>query len=252
MSAADVSQVPGRVSARAMPLFARPEFQAVAGAALRPGGLELTRRALELCPLRPGAAVLDLGCGRGATAAFLAGRGHGVLALDPSAEFLAGIAAPGVLPVLGRAEGLPLAGGSVDAVFCECVLSVSGAADALLAEVCRVLRPGGLLALSDLYLRGGAGLPPGGGDCLSGAIPQNALVGLVQGAGLAIGHFEDHSRLLAELAGRLIFAGVSFAGMSPAALGGGPRPESRPEFRPGCQPGARPGYFLCLARKPAT
>ena len=47
--------------------------------------------------------------------------------------------------------------------------------------------------------------------------------------------FEDHSRLLAELAGRLILAGLSLR-----------------ELTGCCSSNTRPGYFLCLARKCAT
>jgi len=219
------------------PLFARAVFQHVAGETLRPGGLTLTTRALDLSGLPLTALVLDIGCGRGATARLLTARGHKVLALDSSEIFLAQTRACGVVPLLGRAEALPLADRSVDAVFCECVLSVTGQAGAVLAEAARVLRPGGLLVLSDLYLRELAGTARGKdmkdapSDCVSGALPLAALQALLSRAGFAVQTFEDHSRLLAELAGRLIFAGMPPAELCPCA---------------GPQDG-KPGYFLCLA-----
>lgn len=216
-----------------VPLFARPEFQAVAGEALRPGGLELTRRALALLgPALPrGATVLDLGCGRGATARLLAREGFEVLALDPSGELMGEEPWAGVQRLRGLAQALPLAGGSLDAIFCECVLSVTGAAGAVLGEAARALRPGGWLVLSDLYLRSGEGARDGGASCLAGAVSEAALRARLEAAGLVIELFEDHSRLLAELAGRLLFAGVE-----PGAF-------CAKDGRSG-----RPGYFLCLAR----
>lgn len=225
----------------AQPLFARPAFQAVAGEALRPGGLILTSRALDLCGLparAAGAVVLDLGCGCGATARHLASRGFCVLALDSSPELLAQAASPaqpGIWPLLAQAQALPLADACLDGVFCECVLSVTGAARPVLAEAARALKPGGWLVLSDLYLRQGETSPTGGGDCPSGALPKARLLELLGQAGLAVRLFEDHSRLLAELAARLIFAG-----MPAGDLCGCGSAQASPQ--------ARPGYFLCLAQ----
>jgi len=216
------------------PLFARADFGAVAGETLRPGGLALTRRALALAELPDAALVADLGCGRGATARLLAQAGHRVLALDVSPELLDAARGPGVSPLLARAQAVPLADACLDAVFCECVLSVTGAASNVLAETARTLKPGGVLVLSDLYLRGEADPAQGAGDCLTGALPEQVLLAALQAAAFAVQSFEDHSRLLAELAARLVFAGIP-----------------RAELGFGCGPGARPGYFLCLARKRA-
>jgi arsenite methyltransferase len=231
------------------PLFARADFQRVAGEALRPGGLALTRRALELCPLQQEAVVLDAGCGRGATARLLCARGHKVLALDLSTALLRQACAPGVSPLLARVEALPLATHSVDAVFCECVISVTGRGATVLNEVARTLKPGGWLVMSDLYLRepGGAApqfdapfIPQGDcglsrqNDCVAGALPLAELSSQLREAGFAVRAFEDHSRLLTELAAQLIFAGLPVADLC------GP---------PGCN-GAKPGYFLCLAQMP--
>jgi len=220
------------------PLFARKAFQNVAGETLRPGGLALTMRALDMSALPGAALVLDIGCGRGATARLLAARGHQVLALDASEHNVSQTRAHSVFPLLARAEALPLAARSVDAVFCECVLSVTGQTQAVLAESARVLRPGGLLVLSDLYLRetgeadSGSVQTSAAGDCVSGALPFAALQSQLSHAGFSVQHFEDHSRLLAELAGRLIFAGMSASELCPCAG----------------QAKGKPGYFLCLAR----
>jgi SAM-dependent methyltransferase len=217
----------------APPLYARDEFRRVAGDALRPGGLDLTRRALDLLRLPPGALVLDAGCGPGATARLLAGEGCRVLALDRAPELAPG---EGVAVVRADLTALPLAAGRLDAAFCECALSACGDADAALKGLAAALRPGGRLALSDLYLRGGAASAAPGG-CLGGARGRDELERGLREAGLELTLFEDHSRLLAELAGRLILAGLPLDWLG---CGGGG----------GCGGGSRPGYFLCLARKP--
>jgi len=190
--------------------------------------------------------VLDLGCGRGATAPHPAPLGLCVLALDSSPELLAQAASPsqtGVSPLLAQAQALPLATGSVDAVCCECVLSVTGAPRAVLAEAARALKPGGWLVLSDLYLRQGQPRFTGGGDCPSGALPKARLLEHLDQAGFTVRRFEDHSRLLAELAGRLIFAG-----MPAQELCGCGQAQTKPQTRPQANPQTRPGYFLCLAQ----
>jgi len=98
--------------------------------------------------IRPGARVLDLGAGTGKlTRALLAG-GYDVLAVEPLAslrEVLAGRIG-GERALEGRAEAIPLADGSVEAV------TVADAfhwfdQPAALAEIRRVLRDGGGLAL---------------------------------------------------------------------------------------------------------
>ncbi|SPA24247.1 conserved hypothetical protein [Cupriavidus taiwanensis] len=63
--------------------------------------------------LRPGARVLDLACGGGRHAAWLAARGHRVLAVDRDADAIAGLhGRPGVIGRVADLEqgGWPLAG----------------------------------------------------------------------------------------------------------------------------------------------
>jgi SAM-dependent methyltransferase len=95
--------------------------------------------------------VVEIGAGYGATFPFYPAAVTGVLALepDPTLRKLA-LAAAGKAPVPvtvqdGVAESLPAADGSVDVVVSSLVLCSVADPSAALAEVVRVLRPGGLL-----------------------------------------------------------------------------------------------------------
>ena len=143
-------------------LWERPDFRRAAGDAWRPGGVELTRRALAWCAsgglLAPGGLVLDLGSGAGATLRLLTQMGYRAVGLDKHAE--AGLpvdAAPSADVRIVRAdlERPPLAADSCDCIVCECVLSLLHNPLATLRAARRALRPGGLLVTSDLMLRPG-------------------------------------------------------------------------------------------------
>jgi ubiquinone/menaquinone biosynthesis C-methylase UbiE len=92
--------------------------------------------------MRPGATVLDLAAGTGKLTRPLVAAGLRVVAVEPVAEMRAAL--PGALE--GTAEAIPLADGSVDAVTVGQAFHWFDG-DAALAEIARVLRPGGLLAL---------------------------------------------------------------------------------------------------------
>ena len=196
-------------------LYEDPEFRRVAGPTLRPGGLALTARGLDACDLRQGALVLDIGCGTGASAALARSRGLRAVGLDASEALLREARGehPGLLFMGGAAEGLPLRDNLCDAVLCECVLSLSGEPDHAVAEFRRVLKPGGSLILTDIFLRQppskGATIPTtlprtltgtGMKSCIEGAVSRAAITARLMRQGFDILLFEDHSRLLADLA----------------------------------------------------
>jgi demethylmenaquinone methyltransferase/2-methoxy-6-polyprenyl-1,4-benzoquinol methylase len=111
----------------------------------------------------PGDRVLDVATGTGAVAAELAAR-HGcrVTGVDQSPAMLAAAAAAlaergladRVALVRGEAEALPFADGSFDALTVTYLLRYVADPAATLAELARVLRPGGRLASLEF------GVPP--------------------------------------------------------------------------------------------
>ena len=94
-----------------------------------------------------GLQVLDLGAGTGKLAAVAAELGHDVVAVDPSREMLEVCRRrPGIDTMVGAAESIPLAHGSVDAVIVGQAFHWFDHARAL-PEIARVLRPNGVLGL---------------------------------------------------------------------------------------------------------
>jgi SAM-dependent methyltransferase len=94
-----------------------------------------------------GKRILDLGCGKGRFAARLTELGADVVGVDLSAAMLA--KATGLARARASARRLPFADGSFDAVVAIEVLEHVGDVNPVLAEIRRVLRPGGTLAILD-------------------------------------------------------------------------------------------------------
>ncbi len=101
------------------------------------------RRGAAFLPPGP---VLDLGAGTGTAAPVLAPRR--VVALDPVTEMLT--LNPMAERVVGVGEQLPFAAGSFEGVFSAYVFRNLTSIEATLAEIHRVLRPGGVCVVVDL------------------------------------------------------------------------------------------------------
>jgi len=101
-----------------------------------------------------GARLLDLGCGLGSMLVIGRARGASVFGIEPDgaslalcARRLAPLRTGGPPLMAGVGEALPLRDRSLDLVTCCSVLEHVRNPGAVLAEVCRVLRPGGWLYL---------------------------------------------------------------------------------------------------------
>lgn len=112
--------------------------------------LELSRLVRYLEP-RAGETLLDMGSGKGALCGALARRGVRTVGVDPSAAAVA-IAKRWVDPegrfLVGWGEELPLADARFDKAVSVCVLEHTRDDTEVLSEVCRVLKPGGVFALT--------------------------------------------------------------------------------------------------------
>jgi SAM-dependent methyltransferase len=104
---------------------------------------ELGGGALEWLAPAPGERILDLGCGDGQLTERIAAAGAQVTGIDASPQMVAGARGRGIDATEGAAESLPFADASFDAVFSNAVLHWVRGQDEMMAEVHRVLRPGG-------------------------------------------------------------------------------------------------------------
>ena len=108
--------------------------------------------------LNAGAVILDLGCGYGRTLSELKQAGfRNVVGLDYSAAMLerANVEVPGAKLVRNDGHSLPFKANSFDAMVCFAVFTCipdSLKQHSLIAEAQRVLRPGGLIYISDLLV----------------------------------------------------------------------------------------------------
>ena len=188
-----------------LPLYASDSFRRIAGETWRPGGTALTRHALELCRFAPGADILDIGCGQGASLELVRALGLHGTGLDRERALTKDFPF-----VQADAGDPPFPPASFDGILCECVLSLLPDAALALRRFAGILRPDGKLVLSDLYVRSSS-VPSGtmthGSSCLAGARTRQELEALLEQSGLVLLRFEDHTSSLKELAARLLWYG---------------------------------------------
>jgi ubiquinone/menaquinone biosynthesis C-methylase UbiE len=102
--------------------------------------------------------VLDVGCGTGTLTVALARRSARAIGVDPAPRMVAQARAKqGCAPVtfiVGSAEALPFADSSFDGATASMTVHHWRDAERGLAEVARVLRPGGRAAIADIDLPG--------------------------------------------------------------------------------------------------
>jgi arsenite methyltransferase len=136
-------------------LYASDAVRWLLGEELHPGGERTTLRLAALAGLESGERVVDVAAGPGASARLLA-RTFGVEVVGvelatATVERARGRTADGrVRFVCGDAESLPLREGTFDVAMSECSLCTFPDKPRAVAEMARVVRPGGRIAIADV------------------------------------------------------------------------------------------------------
>ena len=171
--------------------------------------------------LHEGETVLDLGSGAGADVLISArrvGPAGRVVGLDMTDEMLelarANAVRAGVANaefIKGHIENIPLADASVDLVISNCVINLSSDKAAVLAEVARVLRPGGRFAVSDVIADPAmdeatrADMAQWTG-CIAGALTREEFEGRLLAAGLVDVEIRETHRVHEHAAAAIVRA----------------------------------------------
>jgi ubiquinone/menaquinone biosynthesis C-methylase UbiE len=181
------------------------------GDSFHPGGSQTTRRLGDMLSLNFSSRVLDVACGKGTTAVFLAKEfGCEVIGVDYGGQNVeASRALVQAEQLEGRvqfersdAESLPFRGESFDAIICECAFCTFPQKPLAAAEFFRVLRPGGRVGISDLTRA--ETLPADLGGllawiaCIGDAQTVENYTACLRQAGFSVNQVEPHHAALQE------------------------------------------------------
>jgi arsenite methyltransferase len=238
------------------------------GDSFHPGGFETTRRLADMVSLNSSSRVLDVACGKGTTAVFLAkefgcevvGVDYGGQNVEASRALVQAEQLEGqVYFERSDAESLPFADASFDAVICECAFCTFPQKALAAAEFFRVLRPGGRVGISDLTR---TEVLPANLDgllawvtCIGDAQTVEDYTAYFRRAGFSVDQVEPHHQALQEmvdqirrkLLGAEIMTGLNKLQLPEIDLGAAKRMASSAAeaIKQGCL-----GYVLIGAAKP--
>jgi hypothetical protein len=198
-------------------LYGFPLVRALLGDSRHPGGLALTRAAVKPLGLSKDHRLLDVACGPGASALMLAQvykcRVTGVdvdgKTVRAARQEALRYHLPGLVNFIeADAARLPFAPSRFDAALCECASNLFPNRRAALAEMARVLKPGGRLALTDVTFRPDE-LPDSLDHrlvrtlCVPLSLGPDNLVDEIEQSGLQVQERKDYSGFITELLNKL-------------------------------------------------
>lgn len=234
-----------------MNLYESDIIQDVFGEALRPGGLELTKRALEYCKFNSGDKLLDLGCGSGATISYINKHyNFSICGLDISDKLVSQARRLNEETeiFISSAENMDFENSTFNGVFAECTLSLMDDLEKTLKEINRVTRNEGYLIISDIYVNNTEYLEKlkkvSVNTCLKKPFDLKDLNNLLENSGFHVELQEKHDNLLIQLLADIIF---KFGSMD--ILWSCTRDCTDMKSFQNSLIKSKPGYFLMIARK---
>jgi len=196
---------------------------AVLGESYHPGGLRLTRRLAQAAGVQPGTRVLDIASGPGTSAFLLADEsGARVDGVDLGAanveRAIVAAAERGLADRVrfrvGDAEALPFSDALFDVVVSECAFCTFPDKPTAAAEMTRVVRPGGRVALTDITvdparLDDELRTLTGWIACIADARPLEEYAAIFASAGLHVVTTETHDdaveAMIDQIEARVLF-----------------------------------------------
>jgi len=141
---------------RGCSVYENKDMRGITGDTLRPGGMFLTDRAIEICNFKQNDKILDVGCGMGVTVERLKSIYNlNAFGVDPSVKLLElGKQKYGNHNIeIGRGEELPYKNEFFKGVMAECTMSLMEDFKKTIMESNRVLEDKGYFIVSDVYAR---------------------------------------------------------------------------------------------------
>ncbi|MFC1907086.1 DVU_1556 family methyltransferase [Chloroflexota bacterium] len=200
------------IKAGVVSLYESCAFDQLLGETLRPGGLKLTARLADIAGIGESDSVLDIACGKGATAFFLSQEyGCRVIGIDLSDKMISSCRSSAIKQKLTDrvsflrvdGENIPFHASSFDVVISECAFSLLPDKEASIRGIWQVLKSGGKLMMTDIILRGEVSKELQSGItfacCLAGAWRLEEYITLLERSGFRSPYIEDHSHELGKV-----------------------------------------------------
>lgn len=178
----------------------------------RPGGLAITQQALNYCNFPRNSRILDVACGSSTTLNYLTYQKKlSAIGVDLSFGMLekGRTQHPGLAYVQADGVSIPFVDRSCDAIIVECALSLSGKAEEAIGEFRRVLRSGGKLIITDIFIRelnDASGLDClAATHCLAGIMTEESISRILTSYGFFQKFWQDHTNELKQWMAEMVF-----------------------------------------------